>query len=153
MRPLMNLILPQSRKLRAHVKTAQRVIQPTIDARREKAIQDHLDGKEPQVYTDAIEWIQSASKKTGSPCDPVYGLLNYAIGAVHTTTITFVNIVYNILSRPEYVDELRAELIAVFKEEPEWTKARLNKLKLMDSCMKESNRLDPSSLSKLHPRS
>jgi hypothetical protein len=52
------------------------------------------------------------------------------------------------MNQSEYIDELRQEFITVFNAEREWTKARLTKLKLMDSCMKESNRIDPASLSK-----
>jgi len=80
--------------------------------------------------------------------DTVIAQMNYSLGAVHTTTITFVNILYNLMANPEYIDLLRAELIEVFRQPGSgWTKQTLLKLKLMDSCMRESNRLHPATLS------
>ncbi|OCK74983.1 cytochrome P450 [Lepidopterella palustris CBS 459.81] len=138
--------LPQTQKLRKEVETARSIIQPELIARRKEQEADSKAGRKSKRYMDAIEWIQQSATTSGEPCDPVVVMLSYTIAAVHTTTITFANMVYNLMSNPEYIDLLREELIAVFNEEPGWTKARLYKLKLMDSCMKESNRLDPASL-------
>ncbi|OCK76206.1 cytochrome P450 [Lepidopterella palustris CBS 459.81] len=144
-RAVVHWFLPYTRKLRQSVATARGIIEPEVKRRkleREAAIQA---GEKPKKYVDALAWVESVSEKSGEYCDPVYAQLNYALGAVHTTSITFTNTVYNLISQPESIELLREEFISVFKEVGEWNKTSLYKLKLMDSFMKESNRLNPAS--------
>lgn len=48
---------------------------------------------------------------------------------------------YDILDHPELIPELRQEIITVVTEDQGWKKTSLYKLKLMDSVMKESQRV------------
>ncbi|EXJ80589.1 hypothetical protein A1O3_06871 [Capronia epimyces CBS 606.96] len=146
LRPLLHWFLPWTRTLRKDVRKARRLIGPEIERRKKEEEQDLKAGRKPKQYSDAIAWVQQASSKSGDYCDPIYGQLNYSLGAVHTTTVTFNNTLYNLIANPEYIDELRAELVTVFKDAKGWDKTTLNKLRLMDSCMKESNRMDPATL-------
>ena len=74
--------------------------------------------------------------------------LTASMAAIHTTTLTVSNILYDLAARPEYVEPLRAELEAVLKDEPvPWlTKSSIPKLKLLDSFCKESQRVNPLGL-------
>tara|TARA_R110002003_G_scaffold1993_7_gene23832 strand:- start:2399 stop:3178 length:780 start_codon:yes stop_codon:yes gene_type:complete len=101
-----------------------------------------------ELPDDALEWAHITAQKSGQYADPVDIQLNYTLGAVHTTTLTFVAVFYNILANPEYVDLLRAEIVSVLNEGAGWSKQTMSRLRLMDSVMRESNRLHPSTLSR-----
>jgi cytochrome P450 len=60
--------------------------------------------------------------------------------------MTFIYVVYDLIDHPEYIQLLREEIDSVWKEGDELTKAVLYMLKLMDSFMKESQRLSPVTL-------
>jgi len=146
LRPFVHWVLAPTRQLRKDLQSARRLIEPEIKARTKQREEDVKAGKEVQRPVDAIEWLHASSERSGEHCDPVFGQLNYTLGAVHTTTITFVSAVYNILSNPEYIDLLREEIIAALKEGNGWTKETMNRLRLMDSVMRESNRMHPATL-------
>ena len=87
-----------------------------------------------------------AGEQRGEQINLVWGQLNYSLGAIHTTSMTFIYVVYDLIDHPEYIQLLREEIESVWKEGDELTKATLYKLKLMDSFMKESQRLSPVTL-------
>jgi len=144
LRPLAHWFLPQAKQCREDVKTARRIIEPTIIARRKQAAADIKAGKKPKKYVDAFAWMDAITEKTGEICDAVHGQLNYSLGAVHTTSITFTNAMYNIVGSPGSIELLREELIEVLGSAKSWDKTTLNRLKMMDSHMKESNRMHPA---------
>jgi cytochrome P450 len=146
LRPFAHWVLPFTRRLRAEVAAARRLILPIIEERKRKAAIGEGAGRTPEKYEDAIQWVETISQTKGMKCDPVYAQLNYTLGAVHTTSITFVNIVYDLIAHPEYQDLLREEITVVQREDPLWSKSSLAKLKLMDSFMKESTRLSPTTM-------
>lgn len=148
LRPVAHWFLPFTRQLRKDIATARRLIEPEIAARKKKEKEDLKAGRTPEKFPDAIQWVENSAQTKGLHCDPVYAQLNYTLGAVHTTSVTFVNALYDLLAHPEYQELLREEISAVSKEDPGWTKASLAKLKLMDSFMKESTRLTPSTMRK-----
>jgi len=146
LRPFVHWFLPFTWQLRKDVADARRLIEPEVAARKKQRVEDEKAGREPRKYTDALQWVETTAQAEGVYCDPVYAQLNYTLGAVHTTSITFVNALFDIIAHPEYIDLLREEIFAVSKEELGWTKSSLAKLKLMDSFMKESTRMTPVTL-------
>ena len=54
----------------------------------------------------------------------------------------FTNILYDIATRPEYVEPMRKELEAMIREEG-LSKVSIGKLRKLDSFIKESLRLSP----------
>lgn len=72
-----------------------------------------------------------------------------ALAAIHTTSNLLTNVIYDLAAYPEYIQPLRDEICAVAAEDGVLKKTSLLKLKLMDSVMKESQRTNPLSLSKL----
>jgi len=147
LRPLVHWFLPQTRKLRKQVATATRIIEPEL-ARRRKAKEEALaNGEPPPKPIDALTWMEAAAGEQGKEYNYVWGQLNYSLGAIHTTSMTFVYVVYDLIQHSEYIDLLREEIGAVWKPGDVLTKAVLYNLKLMDSFMKESQRLSPVTLS------
>jgi hypothetical protein len=52
---------------------------------------------------------------------------------------------YRLISHPEYIEPLRREVEAVVAEEG-WTKAGMDKMRKMDSFLRETQRIDPDGL-------
>lgn len=59
---------------------------------------------------------------------------------------------YDMSSHPRYIDELREEIVKVLREDGGWKKTSLSKMKLLDSCMKESQRVNVLASGELIPR-
>lgn len=103
-------------------------------------------GDLPEKYNDAMEWMERCAK--GRPYDAAIAQLTFSVAAIHTTSDMLVQVLYDICAYDGLTEELRAEATAVLKADG-WTKTALHKLKLMDSVMKESQRLNPSQISML----
>lgn len=70
-----------------------------------------------------------------------------SVVAIHTTTMTMTQVIFDLLAHPEYIDILREEIQQVKPNEDEpWTKGKIAALRKMDSFMKESQRFRPPGL-------
>jgi len=54
-------------------------------------------------------------------------------------------VLYRLLSHPEYIGPLRQEVEAAVAEEG-WTKAGMDKMRMIDSFLRETQRVDPDGL-------
>ena len=71
-------------------------------------------------------------------------LLHILVAAVHTSSVTYLNAVYDLAMRPEIHNDLRVEINDVFaSENGKWTKQGMTKLVKLDSFIKESARFHP----------
>ncbi|KAF7539062.1 hypothetical protein G7054_g2488 [Neopestalotiopsis clavispora] len=95
------------------------------------------------MFDDAFEWFE---KEYNGPHDAALKQVTLSLVAIHTTNDLLVQTLTDISLHPELVDALREEVIRVFSTEG-LKKTSLNNLKLMDSVLKESQRLKPSLLS------
>lgn len=97
-----------------------------------------------ETPVDSLQWcIETAP--TDLERDPdrlMYRLLHLNVAAVHTTSVTFLNALYDLAFHQDTHAELRAELQEVLRDEG-WTAKGLNKLRKLDSFMLESQRLAP----------
>ena len=73
----------------------------------------------------------------------VHRMLHLNITAIHTSSCTFLDALYDLALHPEIHEELRQEILSVMDQEGKWTKQGLTKLIKMDSFMKESARWHP----------
>ena len=58
---------------------------------------------------------------------------------------TFTQVLYRLLSNPEYIGPLHKEIEAAVAEEG-WTKAAIDRMHKMDSFLRETQRLDNSAI-------
>ncbi|OJJ38075.1 hypothetical protein ASPWEDRAFT_24048 [Aspergillus wentii DTO 134E9] len=139
-RPWVARFLPSCRTTRQLIRTAREIITPIYRERRmatEAAIQA---GQEPEQYDDAMQWMEECAN--GRPYDPAIAQLGFAFAAIGTTTDMLTQVLLDLCNRPETVAALRQEIITVVQQEG-WTKAAMDHLNLMDSVLKESQRLKP----------
>jgi len=127
--------LTRVQALREQVREARSLIGKVLDERASL----EAKGKKPE-YMDAIEWFKDVAQ--GRHYDPVYVQLTLSFVAIHTTTDMITQLMFDLAQSPEYIQPLREEVIAVLGKEG-WKKTSLYNLKLLDSAMKESQRLRP----------
>jgi cytochrome P450 len=140
LRPFIYRFLPRMRKLMGQVREAHRVIGKILAERRALKAR----GEAPE-YNDAIEWFEQTAK--GRKYDPVHVQLTLSFVAIHTTADMITQVMFDLAQNPEYIQPLREEVIEVLGKQG-WKKTSLYNLKLLDSVLKESQRLRPINDSK-----
>lgn len=133
MRPFVHFFIPELIYLKSLIKDARKIIEPELDLR----MAERADVLKPQ---DSLSWLDDV--RAGRPFDVVSGQLFLTVAAIHTTSVVITALMYDLVKNPEYTQLLREEAIKVYREDKEWNKTSLYKLKLLDSCMKESQRLN-----------
>ena len=126
---------------------AKRILCPLLKARIEQEDRYIAEGRQAEwekiKADDAIQWVLDVSpRKERVPDLLVYRMLHINISAVHTSSVTFLEIILNLSVTPEYHEELRDEIVQIFRQEGGWTKQALTHLVKMDSYCTETMRLN-----------
>ncbi|PNP74701.1 hypothetical protein FNYG_12037 [Fusarium nygamai] len=146
-RPLVHWFLPECKKLRQERKDAIGIITPLIERRRELRRAAIAAGQPLPVFHDAIDWSEQEAEAagTGASFDPVIFQLTLSLLAIHTTYDLLQQTMIDLGRHPEYIEPLRQEVVQLLREEG-WKKTTLFKMKLLDSAIKESQRMKPGSI-------
>ncbi|SMY26650.1 unnamed protein product [Zymoseptoria tritici ST99CH_1A5] len=142
-RPLFVLGLPWCRKLRRDHAICERMFGPVFAEREAEIEAAQREGRVPDLPDDAIEWCRNAGK--GRKYPQLNSQLTLSIAAIHTTSDLLGQTVLNLCVHPELLEPLRQEAISVLKSYG-WQKQALTELRLMDSCLKETQRMKPVQL-------
>ncbi|RWA15034.1 hypothetical protein EKO27_g73 [Xylaria grammica] len=140
LRPFAYLALPQSARLRKSVRDAHTMIVPEVKKRKAAVDAARAAGEKPPKVADTLGWMYDIAK--GEDLDFVSGQLSLTMAAIHTTTESACRALLDICKYPEVAQQLRDEIIEVVGREG-WAKTTLYKLKLMDSFLRESQRVSP----------
>ncbi|KIM94116.1 hypothetical protein OIDMADRAFT_136378 [Oidiodendron maius Zn] len=93
-------------------------------------------------FNDAIDWFDRSYSENGIDGDPAMAQLMMSIAAIHTTSDLTTQTIIDIVKNPEIIEPLRKEIIEVLGADG-WVKSSLHKMRLLDSVIKESQRLKP----------
>ncbi|KAJ3537712.1 hypothetical protein NM208_g6196 [Fusarium decemcellulare] len=140
LRPLMNWFDPSCKEVRANLNQARRIISPVIEKRRQLKAKAMAAGQPVPTFNDAIDWAETECQ--GKPYDAAVFQLTLSFVAIHTSTDLLYNTMMYLVKRPEFIDALRQEIIGVLRAEG-WKKTALYNMKLVDSALKEAQRLLP----------
>jgi len=144
-RPVIHWLLPEFKKARQQVKLARNMLQPILD-RQGLARNSSVTGGSSQVkYNNTIEWMEETA--AGRPFNPEAAQLGFALSALHTSSNLLKQTLYDICSHPELIQPLFNEVSKVVSENG-WSTASVFKMQLLDSVIKESQRLKPTGLGK-----
>ncbi|KAI1149500.1 cytochrome P450 [Nemania diffusa] len=146
-RRFVHWFLPECRLVRRLLNEARAIIQEVIDKRRAEKIAAAREGRPIPCPNDAIEWAEEESKN--DPYDPAVYQIGLSMAAIHTTSDLLNQTLQNLVQRPELIRDLRKEIIEVLQAEG-MTKTALFNLKLMDSVLKETQRLKPIKMTTMH---
>lgn len=142
-RPMMHWFIHNCQKLRRSRAECATILDKILKRRevRKSAVTDEYH----EHQNDTIAWAEMAAK--GKSYNLVDLLLSMGLGAISTTTNMMTWFLLCIANNPETIEPLREEIIGALREGG-WKKATLYNLKLLDSAMKESQRLKPLTLGK-----
>ena len=134
--------MPACQVARAHVATARRVITPVLEKRRQQKKTDPT-----AKFDDAMEWFETESydPKTGKRAeyDPAVAQLVMSMAAIHTTTDLVCQVLIDIHRHGrDLLPEIRDEIVSCLREGG-WKKTSLYNMKLLDSVIKETQRVKP----------
>ncbi|KAJ4037574.1 hypothetical protein NW756_012268 [Fusarium oxysporum] len=123
------------------------IITPLIERRRELRRAAIAAGQPLPVFHDAIDWSEQEAEAagSGSAFDPVIFQLTLSLLAIHTTYDLLQQTMIDLGRHPEYIEPVRQEVVQLLREEG-WKKTTLFKMKLLDSAIKESQRMKPGSI-------
>jgi cytochrome P450 len=147
LRPFVHWFVPECRRVRAERTKTRQIAEPIVKSRlKERAANGGVSAR----TADMIGWLldMATAKKTTVRMEDAQLFLSVA--ATHTTTETLSYVMLDLLSHPTAIPKLKEEMINVLKEGG-WKKSSLGQMKLLDSVLKESQRLHPISLSMVYP--
>ncbi|KAJ4245527.1 hypothetical protein NW762_014036 [Fusarium torreyae] len=147
LRPVVQWFLPNCTAARKLVQEARETIGPVLEKRRVEKAEAAQRGEKCD-FNDAIEWLEQTAEQKKVGYDPACAQLSLSVAAIHSTTDFFTQVMLDLAQRPELIEPLRAEIISVLGKHG-WSKHSLYNLKLMDSVLKESQRLKPISIASM----
>ncbi|EUC29006.1 hypothetical protein COCCADRAFT_29839 [Bipolaris zeicola 26-R-13] len=142
LRAFMYQILPPCRQLRKQVQDARKLLEPEaqkiINQRKES--KNKVESSTENAAGNCFAWMLDIAK--GRPLDFTGGQLLLSLAAMNTTTEVITRCLLQICDTPEILQPLRGELIEVLTGHG-WTRSALQKLRLMDSFLREVLRVHP----------
>ncbi|KAJ4003989.1 hypothetical protein NW752_010926 [Fusarium irregulare] len=138
LRSYIHWFLPSCQAVRGKLDKARAFLQPYIDRRRAAKEEAMREGK-TIPFDDSIEWFE---KEYPGKADPARDQIGLSLVAIHTTTDLLSETLFNIALHPELFAPLREEIIGALRAEG-MKKTSLYNMKLLDSVIKESQRLRP----------
>ena len=146
LRSVVHWFLPECKDLRAQYKSARKIINQEIERRRQLWEADKKAGRPVSKTADSLGWMQELGH--GKNFDLAGGQLALTFAAIHTTSDLITKSMVRLATSPEIADALRKEMIEVLGNEG-MKKTSLYQMKLLDSFLKEVQRLEPAGLSRL----
>lgn len=142
LRPFVQFTMPELRRVREHRQKARDFLLPIIRERRDAMRR----GDGSKLPDDVLQWTINKAEKFGSSDEALAELqLTLSLASIHTTTIMTTDALCELITRPEVVEELREEVHRVIgdKDDGVITTHDLFKMKLFDSVMRETQRVNP----------
>lgn len=138
LRRLANVFVPECRALRASQRRAQAIVEAKLAERQ----REREKGDETE-YNDVLEWFEKEYQRLGGLHDPTMAQLILSVAAIHTTTDLLSEVVLDLARHGELVGPLRQEVQEALGVGG-FSKAALQKMKLLDSVIKETQRMRPA---------
>ncbi|ROW01414.1 hypothetical protein VPNG_07621 [Cytospora leucostoma] len=142
LRPLANVYLPRCRALRDLEARARDIIDAQLEKRKRSRAEAELKGVKLEV-NDALEWYQEQYMRLGGEFDPTAAQLGMSFVAIHTTADLLTQVVLDLAEHQELMQPLREEVTDCLSRRGEISKIALHDMILLDSVIKESQRLKP----------
>ncbi|KAI5814895.1 putative cytochrome P450 [Pyronema omphalodes] len=146
--PFVAPCIPAYWRIHYYLRSAKAMVSPIVLERR-KAAAENPNWQPP---FDFLQWMMEEAKtaEEQNPEKLAHRLLLVSLASIHTTTMCTTHVIYDLAQYPEYIEPLRQEVLEAVEAEGGWNKQTINRLKLMDSFIKESQRVNPPSLLSFH---
>ncbi|KAJ5672841.1 cytochrome P450 [Penicillium longicatenatum] len=136
--------LPYCRNLRKQMREAEDTLQPTIaklKSYRESSTSSTEFSKANAPEPSSVDWLMEIAHRF-HPSEFTKFQLGLFVASIDTTSDQLIKLLGDLSDESNLVDEIRAEVIDVIGKEG-LNKGSLAQLQLMDSAMKESQRMAP----------
>ena len=142
-RPAIYPFLNSRKRLRNYLDTARGYLVPLLEARTRVS-----PNKTPD---DLLKWMMESAKGADkSPYRLSDKIMFLCLASIHTSTSTAVHIIYDLCQySTTAIGPLKEEILGATAEHGGFTLAALNKMKKLDSFMKESQRVNHPGTSKI----
>ncbi|KAK3317330.1 cytochrome P450 [Cercophora scortea] len=145
LRPFAQYFTPELGSIRDHKRRANAFLLPVI--RQRKAMM-----KEGMMTPDdMLQWTinKADSFNVKDDAELAYCQLSLCLAAIHTTSITATHIIYDLAAHPAILHDLRNEIHSVLQTTGGAMNTQaLYQMKLLDSVMRESQRLNPTNMAR-----
>ncbi|KAJ9643313.1 hypothetical protein H2204_002209 [Knufia peltigerae] len=141
LRPFVHWFIPECQRVRQLRKTIRDIISPVIK-QQEQERRNRSDTK--VKVSDMLGWLEEIASRKNTTVPVADAQLFLAFAAIHTTTENLTYVLLDIVDCPGLIDRLRDEIVEVLSTHT-WTKTTFGQMKLLDSVLKESQRLHPVS--------
>jgi cytochrome P450 len=150
-----NLIKPlvapfYTKKTKKYTKDFYNILMPEIHQRLQEydLYQQNPENNQEPGHNDFLQWCIAQGKahrhpEMAKPSTLAGQILMVNFGAIHTTSFTVTHAIFDLISSEQgYVDELREEISSALAEHGGWNKKALAEMEKLDSCVRESLRLN-----------
>nr|CAP07652.1 P450 monooxygenase [Sphaceloma manihoticola] len=135
-------LLPSFRQLQENRQAARKIISEILTDHQPEKHDETSDNGDP--YPDILTLMfQAARGKEKDIEDIAQHTLLLSLSSIHTTALTMTQALYDLCAYPQYLDPVKHEIADTLQSEGSWSKAMLDKLHMMDSLLRESQRLSP----------
>lgn len=134
---------PEVKKVHKSLDTMKRLMRPIIEETL-KTIDEDTAGSNMSTWN-----LRNSTQKQRENLNIQAQMqLSVSMAAIHTTSMTVTNVIFDLAARPQYIKPLRREIATVkaTAATPYLNKNSMPKLKKLDSFLKESHRVNPISL-------
>ncbi|EOA83672.1 Cytochrome P450 monooxygenase bsc5 [Exserohilum turcicum] len=138
--PVIHWFHPNAIKSRRLLNCARAKLLPVYEKRKKEFSETSKNGTYRPEDADAFGWYEELAD--GRDYDPVVAQLTVSVAATHSTTDFMCQFLSDMVRYPEYIQPLRDELVLALKEKG-WKASTILQLPLLDSVMKESQRVKP----------
>ncbi len=136
-RPLIYIFLDARKKLHCRLDTANEYLVPILETRTPTTKRDEA---KPE---DLLQWMtDSAEGADWQPERLVHKILFLCLASIHTSTMSACHVLFDLCQHPEYVKILRQEIEQAILDEGGLKSTAINKMRRLDSFLKESQRLN-----------
>lgn len=142
LRPYIGRFFPECKRVHAYYKRTKDVIDPILKKRQDMKRAALAAGQPAPVFNDALEWIEQESTAFSSGDDIVSFQLILSVVAIATTADLLQSVLIDLIKHPEYMQAVREEIVRILGQEG-WKKSALYNMKLLDSVIKETQRIKP----------
>ncbi|KAH6988220.1 putative cytochrome P450 [Ilyonectria sp. MPI-CAGE-AT-0026] len=133
-RPIVQWLIPGMSKLRKMMAEARQIVEPAVERRKKQKANGETG------FSDSLEWFDESARDRDYDYTGVQVFLSVA--AIHTSTDLICATLVRLAQNQEILAPLRQEIETIL-DESGWDKASLQKMKLLDSVIKESQRMKP----------
>ncbi|KAJ7310829.1 cytochrome P450 [Mycena albidolilacea] len=132
LRPIFGPLLTSRKR---NLRQAEKLLEPILQER----LNDHDSSSS---NNDLISWLLDASPPDGRTVTAIAErILAINFGAIHTSSMSFTNVLFDLATCPQYMAPLREEVKRVVTTDG-LTKAAIGKMYQVDSFLRESQRMN-----------